>query len=231
MSPERASELLAGLAATRARIAAACAAAGRSPQEVSLVAVSKTFPLTDVDVLAGAGQRAFGESRAQECLPKATGRPDLQWHFLGRLQTNKARRIGAVCAAVHTVDRAEVIGPLARGAAGRSQALEVYLQVSLDGDPARGGADPTAVPELAAAVGDQAALRLAGVMAIAPLGAEPGAAFARLRTVSDALVRDHPGAGGISAGMSGDLEAAIAHGATCARVGSALFGGRAPLLG
>jgi pyridoxal phosphate enzyme (YggS family) len=230
-TPDRATDLRAGLEGTRARIAVACLAAGRAPGEVSLVAVSKTFPLSDVDVLAAAGQLDFGESRAQECLPKASARPQLRWHFLGRLQTNKAVRVARLCVVVHSVDRPELLDPLARGGREREPEVDVYLQLSLDGDPNRGGASAADLPALADGVAERQGLRLAGVMALAPEVVDPRPHFARLRAASEALRRDHPDATGISAGMSGDLEAAVAEGATCVRVGSALFGGRGPVLG
>jgi uncharacterized pyridoxal phosphate-containing UPF0001 family protein len=156
----------------------------------------------------------------------------VRWHFVGRLQRNKCRSVAGYAAAVHAVDRAELVGALAAGArrAGRP-GLDVLVQVSLDGDPARGGALPAGLPALAAAVAAAEPLRLRGVMAVAPQAADPDEAFARLAAVADALRADHPRATAISAGMSGDLEAAIRHGATHLRIGTALLGGRPPLVG
>jgi len=190
--------------------------------------VSKTWPAADVALLTGlpGGPRDLGESRDQEARPKALAFPSLRWHFLGRLQRNKARSVASYAAVVHSLDRADLVGPLARGAAEAGRELRVLVQVTLDGDPARGGVLPAAVPGLADAA-EQGGLRVAGVMAVAPAGVPPGPAFARLADASAALVAAHPGAGWISAGMSGDLEAAVAHGATHVRVGTALFGGRA----
>lgn len=224
----RAAEIAAALGRVRARIAGAAAAAGRRGEDVVLIGVTKTYPLADAALLAGLGVTDLGESRLQEALPKAAARPDLRWHFLGRIQRNKARDVGAIAALVHTFDRPELIAPLVRGAQrGSRGAVRVLVQVSLDGDPARGGALPVDVPALATEAAE-AGLDVAGVMAIAPLEEEPMAAFGRLWGVASRLRGDFPGAAIMSAGMSGDLEAAIACGATHVRVGTALLGVRPP---
>lgn len=244
---DRAAELAANLAAVRSRVAAACAGAGRDPAEVTLVAVTKTFGVDDVRRLVDLGVTDLGENRDQEAAAKAASlaaalaavaappdRPHatVRWHFVGRLQRNKARSVASYAYLVHSVDRAELLDPLAAGArrAGRGP-LGVLVQVSLDADPGRGGAVPADVPRLAAAVAERADLRLRGVMAVAPMGADPDAAFAGLVRVATAVRAAAPEATVVSAGMSGDLEAAIRHGATHVRVGTALLGGRPRLVG
>lgn len=213
------------LAAVRVRIDEAARAAGRSPADVRLVAVSKLHGVDDVRELVAVGQVDFGESRAQELGAKAAVVGGVQWHFIGRLQRNKARAVGAMATWVHSLDRAVLVAPLALGAEGRAP-LSVLLQVSLDGDPARGGAVPAQLPELAALVAGEPSLHLAGVMAVAVPSEPARPQFARLRAISADLTRDHPGADQISAGMSDDLEDAVLEGATLVRVGTALFGPR-----
>ena len=228
---DRPAQLATNLAAVEERLARACAAAGRRREEVTLVAVTKTWPVSDVRLLAGLGVRDVGENRDQEAAPKAAACADLDltWHFVGQLQTNKCRSVVAYARVVHSVDRRRLVAALDTAAARAGRTVHVLLQVSLDGDPARGGALPSDVPALAEAVAASSALRLAGVMAVAPPAEDPGAAFARLAEVAARLRADHPGAKAISAGMSTDLEAAIAFGATHVRLGTALLGARAPL--
>jgi pyridoxal phosphate enzyme (YggS family) len=226
----RRDELAAAVAATEARIAAAARDARRERSELTLVAVSKTWPASDVLLLASLGLRDFGENRAQEAVRKAAAVTaagvGLRWHFVGRLQRNKCRVIAGFAVLVHSVDRAELVAGLATGAAQAGRTLDVLLQVSLDGDPGRGGALPAQIPPLADAVAAASSLRLRGVMAVAPLGVAPRPAFARLRTTAEELRRDHPDAVIISAGMSEDFADAVAEGATHLRIGSALFGKR-----
>lgn len=236
----RRAEIAANLAAVRERIAAACAAAQRHPDEITLVAVTKTYPASDVLHLAALGVRDVGENRDQEAAPKAeavrAAGADVRWHFVGQLQRNKARSVASYADVVHSVDRISLVTALGEAAAKLDRTIGILVQVNLDpavpdgGDEQhRGGALPSRVPEIAAAVAAQAALTLGGVMAVAPLGADPGEAFARLAGVAAGLRADHPKATVVSAGMSDDLEAAIAHGATHVRVGSALLGKRALL--
>jgi hypothetical protein len=154
----------------------------------------------------------------------------VRWHFVGQLQTNKARSVAQYAHAVHSLDRPDLAAALQLGAARVERRLEVFLQVSLDGDPQRAGVAPEALVRLADEVATRDRLRLAGVMAVAPLGAEPGPAFARLAELSQQLQASHPGAGAISAGMSADFAVALAHGATHLRIGSALLGRRSPIV-
>jgi pyridoxal phosphate enzyme (YggS family) len=219
------------LRAVRARIAAAARAAGRNPGSVALLAVSKTWPAADVRALAGLGQRDFGENRAQELLEKAAeldGVP-IRWHFVGQLQRNKAAAVARLGAVVHSVDRSSLADVLDR--VGRERGpVEVFLQVHLGGRPggtaARGGALPADVPALADLVGNSPGLRLRGLMAVAPRDEDSRSAFDRLAALAARVRADHPEADELSAGMSGDLEAAIAAGATIVRVGTAIFGDR-----
>ena len=224
----RADQVAANLEAVRRRIADACEAAGRSADDVSLVVVTKFFPASDVRLLADLGVTDVGENRHQEAAEKAAECADLglRWHFIGALQSNKAAAVASYADVVESVDRAKLVGPLDRGAGER--VLDVLLQVSLDppGAGNRAGADPATLGDLADAVVATDHLRLRGLMAVAPLGEDPARAFARLADVRDAFVAARPSATVLSAGMSGDLEHAIAHGATHVRVGSAVLGPR-----
>jgi len=226
--------LAANLARVRARIDAARAAAGRT-DEIALVAVTKTYPASDVALLADLGVTDVGENRDQEAAPKAAAVGDrVRWHFVGQLQRNKARSVARYADVVQSVDSVRLARALDAAAAAAGRRLDVLLQVSLDGDPHRGGALPgSADPDrgldpVAAAVAGHEALRLAGLMAVAPLGEDPDAAFARLAEVAARFRVDHPTASVLSAGMSDDLESAVSHGATHVRIGSALLGKRPP---
>ncbi|MEV6562618.1 YggS family pyridoxal phosphate-dependent enzyme [Nocardia sp. NPDC051756] len=242
----RTAELATNLAALLQRVDAACLAARRAPDSVRLLPVTKFFPAGDVAILYRLGRREFGESREQEATAKVAelptlvapeaegdeGLPDVQWHMIGRLQRNKARVVARWAHAVHSVDSERLATALDSGAqtaldAGeRTDPVRVLLQVSLDDDPSRGGVAPDELARLAEQVAGSKALRLSGLMAIPPLGAESDAAFARLATLHTMLLAEHPGATELSAGMSGDLESAIEHGSTCVRVGTALMGAR-----
>jgi PLP dependent protein len=227
-------EIAAGLAVTRDRIAAACDAAGRDHDEVTLVVVTKLFPAVDVRLLHELGVRHIGENRHQEAAAKHAECADLDlvWHFVGGLQSNKAAAVATYADVVHSVDRAKLLPGLSRGAHQTDRIVDVLLQVDLDVDPARGsgrnGAWPTEIPALAEQVAAAEGLRLRGVMAVAPLGADPAIAFASLAKVSGVLRKAVPSATWVSAGMSGDLEQAIRAGATHVRVGSAVLGSRVP---
>jgi pyridoxal phosphate enzyme (YggS family) len=220
------------LRAVRARIDAAARAAGRNPASVALLAVSKTWPADVVRALAALGQEDFGENRAQELITKAAEVVDLplRWHFIGQLQRNKAAAVARLGAVVHSVDRPGLVTVLDRVGRESGRPVEVFVQVDLggpEGDLAgRGGASPGDVPALADTVAAAGGLRLRGLMAVAPRGAEPGPAFVRLAELAARVRADHPEAVDLSAGMSGDLEAAVASGATMVRVGTALFGAR-----
>lgn len=225
----RRAELATNLAALQQRIGAACKAAGRDSGEVCLIAITKTFPASDVRLLYELGVRDVGENRDQEAAPKAAqcaGLPGLRWHFVGQLQTNKAGHVVRYAEVVHSVDRLRLVRALGRQAGQAGRAVTCLIQVSLDADPARGGALPADVPQLAAEIAEQESLILGGVMAVAPLGVPAGEAFAALPDLSAAVRAVRPEATMISAGMTGDLEEAIAAGATHVRIGTALLGGR-----
>jgi PLP dependent protein len=229
----RDAELAGNLAAMRARVAAACAAAGRDASEITLIAVTKTRPAPDVVTLAGLGQTDFGENRDQEAAPKAaavaeaTSTP-VRWHFIGQLQTNKASSVVRYASVVHSVDRVRLVRALgtASRAVDAAAGVTCLVQVSLDGDAARGGALISDLPEVAAAIEAEQGLTLGGVMAVAPLGVDPATAFAGLRAISGTVREINPAAAIISAGMSADLEAAVRNGATHLRIGTALLGNR-----
>ena len=226
---DRRDEIAAGLDAVRRRIAAAAEAARRDPAEVTLVAVTKFFPATDVRILADLGVTDVGENRHPEAGDKRAqcdGVP-LRWHFIGGLQSNKAAAVGAYADVVESVDRAKLVTALNKGAH-LGHEVDVLLQVSLDppGRPGRSGADPADLPLLADAVEAAGMLRLRGLMAIAPLDEDPREAFHRLAAIRADWLVERPSATWLSAGMSNDLEAAVEAGATHVRVGSAILGAR-----
>jgi len=228
----RSDEIRANLARVHDRIDAAATAAGRDGA-VGLVVVTKFFPASDVRILADLGVTDVGENRHQEAEAKASECADLdvRWHFIGGLQSNKAAAVAAYADMVESVDRAKLLAPLARGAQERGRPLEVLLQVSLDpADPAQHGNRAGVAPDDLAALAEQTArtdgLVLRGLMAVAPLGEDPAAAFDRLARIRAGFLADHPDATVLSAGMSGDLEQAVAAGATHVRVGSAVLGSR-----
>jgi pyridoxal phosphate enzyme (YggS family) len=226
---ERRAELAANLARVRERIEAACARSGRDPADLTLVAVTKFFPASDIELLVELGITAIGENRDQEASAKVselTRRQDVEVHFIGQLQTNKARSVVSYADVVQSVDRPKLVAALDRAAAARGVRPGVLVQVSLDDPPDRGGVEPGGAGALADQVAACEHLDLRGVMAVAPLGADPEGAFARLREVAHDIQRAHPDATWISAGMSGDHEAAVAQGATHLRVGSAILGSR-----
>ncbi len=213
------------LATVDAGIADAARAAGRDPGELTRIVVTKFHPASLVRELAALGVRDLGENRHQEAQAKAaeTADLDLAWHFVGQLQSNKARAVRRYAHAVHSVDRDSLIDALA---APDAPELDVFLEIDLSGQPGRGGADPADAERLAERVLGTPGIRLVGVMAVAPLGEEPRAAFARLRAVSERVRTLAPEADRISAGMSGDYAEAILEGATHLRIGTAITGKR-----
>ncbi len=233
---ERADELASRLDDVRARIARACRDAGRDLDDVALTVVTKFFPAADVRLLAGLGVGEVAENRHQEAQQKASDLADLdlRWHMIGGLQSNKAAAVAGWADVVASVDRLKLVAPLDRGADRAGREVDVLVQVSLDppGSEHRFGADPAdqdALDGIVEAVAQAECLRLCGVMGVAPNEGDPAAAFARLAEVARRVRARHPGAREISAGMSGDLEAAVAAGATRVRVGSAVLGPRPPV--
>ncbi|WP_159707665.1 YggS family pyridoxal phosphate-dependent enzyme [Arthrobacter sp. 18067] len=216
------------------RIDTAVAAAGRNDPP-RLIVVTKFHPAEDVRRLAALGVTDIGENRDQEAATKSAGLTDvdIRWHFIGQLQSNKAKSVAKYAASVQSIDRPQVVDALAKaimreqGATGRAD-LDCFIQVSLEDDAGahRGGASPADVEVLAAQIESAAGLQLSGLMAVAPLGADPEAAFEKLAGISEALRAIHPAAAAISAGMSQDLEAAVKFGATHLRIGSDILGSR-----
>ena len=212
------------LAAVRERIARAAKLAGRDPGEVTLIAVSKTHPVAAIEPLIAAGQRDFGENRVQEAQakwPELRARNSrLRLHLVGRLQSNKAADAVALFDAIHSVDRPSLVEALATAMARIGRRPDCFLQVNIGDEPQKAGCAVAELPALAAAARD-AGLPLAGLMCLPPADAQPAPYFALLAK----LARRH-GVGGLSMGMSGDFETAVAIGATHVRVGTALFGER-----
>lgn len=237
---DRNDELAANLAQVEERIAAACAAAGRAREEVTLIVVTKTYPASDVRILSELGVRHVAENRDQDAAPKAAECSDLPlaWHFVGQLQTNKVRSVVGYADLVQSVDRSRLVTALSREAVRQEREVGCLIQVALDaGESARGGRGgvaPGGIEELAELVAKAPGLRMAGLMTVAPLTGEYAgrqqAAFERLMDLSTDLRRAHPAANMVSAGMSADLEEAVAAGATHVRVGTAVLGVR-PRLG
>ncbi|GAA3790569.1 YggS family pyridoxal phosphate-dependent enzyme [Streptomyces coacervatus] len=237
---DRKDELAENLAKVERRITAACLAAGRKREEVTLIVVTKTYPASDVRILSGLGVRHVAENRDQDAAPKAAACSDLPltWHFVGQLQTNKVRSVVGYAGLVQSVDRARLVTALSKEAVRQERELGCLVQVALDADESgrgeRGGVGPGGIEELGELVARAPGLRLDGLMTVAPLtGPYAGrelAAFERLMDLSTDLRRAHPAANMVSAGMSADLEQAVAAGATHVRVGTAVLGVR-PRLG
>ncbi|OIK03296.1 YggS family pyridoxal phosphate-dependent enzyme [Streptomyces monashensis] len=237
---DRKTELAANLAKVEERITAACAASGREREEVTLIVVTKTYPASDVRILSELGVRHVAENRDQDAAPKAAACADLplKWHFVGQLQTNKVRSVVGYADVVQSVDRSRLVTTLSKEAVRVGREVGCLIQVALDagagGRGERGGVGPDGIEELADLVADAPGLRLDGLMTVAPLAGEYAgreqAAFERLMDLSTDLRRTHPAATMVSAGMSADLEQAVAAGATHVRVGTAVLGVR-PRLG
>ena len=233
----RRGELSGNLQRVHERIRSACDAAGRLPTDVALIVVTKFFPVSDVVALCQLGVTDIGENRDQEASVKIAALPSevrerLHVHFIGQVQSNKAASLVSYVDTVHSIDRAKLVRALGRAAIAAGRDIGALVQVSLSDDsprPGRGGIPPEGVAELANSVAAADHLTLRGVMAVAPLGVDPGTAFSQLAAVAHRVRVDHPEATWISAGMSADLEAAVANGATHLRVGTAILGSRPPL--
>lgn len=226
----RLSEIQSNLETIQTRIKNACSAAGRDSSEITLIAVTKTYPASDVDLLKQLGIENVGENRDQEASSKkAEVNNEFKWHFIGQLQSNKAKSVVNYVDLIHSVDRWSLAKEIQKSAQGINKVQPVLIQVDLDQsgpDPTRGGIWPAELSELAAAISQASHLELKGLMSVAPLGEKPELAFARLKDIRASFLKDHPQAQILSAGMSDDLEAAILHGATHLRIGSALLGER-----
>lgn len=240
-SGERRADLAHRVEQLEARVTQACAAADRPRSEITVVAVTKTYPASDVQLLTELGLADIGENRDQEAAAKVAecarlGVAGVRWHFVGQLQRNKARSVAGYADVVHSVDRVRLVTALDRAAAEHGRVLDALVQVDLepatgegDGGSGRGGVSPAGAEQVCAALAAAEHLRLAGVMAVAPLEGDAGDAYARLAVLSGRLRASYPSMTLVSAGMSADLEAAVANGATHLRVGRALLGSRPPL--
>nr|WP_202107099.1 YggS family pyridoxal phosphate-dependent enzyme [Agromyces seonyuensis] len=213
------------MAAVRAGIADAAAAASRRPEELTLIAVTKFHPASLVRDLVALGVHDVGENRHQEAQAKAAeleGLP-ITWHFIGQLQSKKARQVARYADVIHSIDRAGLVDALA----GQERVVDALIQVDLSGEPGRGGVAPEELDALVEHVLATPSLRLRGLMAVAPLGGLPRPAFARVRDLSERVVLPAaPGATWLSIGMSHDYPDAIAEGATHLRIGTAITGNR-----
>jgi len=216
-------EIQENLQIVNSRIGLAAKTCGRDPSEITLIVVTKTFPTSDIEALYQLGIRNFGENRDQEGSVKSPELPDdCIWHFQGQIQSNKLKSIANWADVVHSIDDLSHASKLSS----LVDQKDIFIQVSLDDQPNRGGVDPENLEEFVSGILAFKNLNLRGAMAVAPLGQEPGAAFARLKELSNQLQKFHPKADEISAGMSNDFESAIAHGATHIRIGSQILGVR-----
>ena len=222
----RREELSENLGAIRSRISVAAQNSGRSTEEITLIVVTKTFPAADAQILYELGVRDFGENRDQEASIKSTGLPDdCRWHFQGQIQSNKLKSIANWADVLHSIDdlaHARKLDSLLS----QDSKKDIFIQVSLDSLPNRGGVLPELISEFLDEVSAFSNLNVRGLMAVAPLDEEPVRAFLRLKELSDRVVKEHPEAREISAGMSNDFEAAISQGATHIRIGSQILGVR-----
>ncbi len=219
----RKDEIARNLREVRERINRAAQSGDRDPAEIELIIVTKTFPISDIEILRDLGELNFGENRDQEAGPKAQTIP-ATWHFQGQIQSNKIKSICEWADVIHSISSEKEILKFAQS----PRSHQVFLQVSLDGELGRGGASRSDLAQLADLVNESNNLELLGLMAVAPLGVEPEKAFADLAQINQGFKSQFPNSKYLSAGMSGDFEAAIKFGATHIRVGSSILGSRSP---
>jgi pyridoxal phosphate enzyme (YggS family) len=219
----RKAEIAGNLQEVKERIKIAAQSINRDPAEIELIVVTKTFPISDIEILRDLGELNFGENRDQEAGPKAQAIP-ATWHFQGQIQSNKIKSICEWADVIHSISSEKEILKFAQSA----RKHKVFLQVSLDGQAGRGGASRSDLAQLADLVNESNNLELLGLMAVAPLGTEPEKAFADLTQINQGFKSQFPNSKYLSAGMSGDFEAAIKFGATHIRVGSSILGSRSP---
>ena len=222
MAIDRRSEIAGNLEAVHEQISKAAARAGRSVNEITLIAVTKTFPASDVEILKELGVSNFGENRDSDAAPKAAAIPGT-WHFQGQIQSNKLKSICSWANVIHSLDEIRHFEIIEKNTA---HPLDIFCQVSLDGSEARGGVSEKKLYELAKEIEKSPIHKLQGLMAVAPLGIDPTVAFSKLSAIHKAFMADFPKANKLSAGMSGDFKEAIAHGATHIRIGSQILGSR-----
>jgi pyridoxal phosphate enzyme (YggS family) len=219
----RKDEITRNLQEVKERIIGAAKSVNRDPNEIELIVVTKTFPISDIEILRELGESNFGENRDQEAGPKAEVIP-ATWHFQGQIQSNKIKSICEWADVIHSISSEKEILKFAQS----PRKHQVFLQVSLDGQVGRGGASPADLAQLADLVNQSNNLELMGLMAVAPLGVEPMKAFTDLAQINQGFADQFPNSKYLSAGMSGDFEAAIKNGATHIRVGSSILGSRSP---
>ena len=218
----RRTEIAERLLDVQERIAVAAKKAQREPADITLIAVTKTFPISDIEILSELGVQEFGENRDNDAAPKAAAVPG-RWHFQGQIQSNKLKSICSWAHVIHSLDELRHFQVIEKFA---THPLEIFLQVNLDGLAERGGAAIESLYPLASIIQAHPVHRLAGLMAVAPLGIDPEIAFGNLHEIQRAFLRDFPSAKSLSAGMSQDFEIAISHGATHLRIGSQIMGSR-----
>lgn len=224
----RKDEIVSNLALVNEKIEESAIASNRDINEIKLIVVTKTFPASDVAILHELGIRDFGENRDSEGAAKSVEVAG-NWHFQGQIQSNKLKSITQWASYVHSLDSQEHLEKITALCKERiEEPLGIFIQVSLDGVVGRGGVLPHQLNELADLVMHKAGVRLVGLMAVAPLGGAPDKAFTELGVIHRAFCRRYPTATALSAGMSGDYESAISHGATHIRVGSSILGSRTP---
>ncbi len=221
---ERREVLSSNLISVQERIQTACKSAGRNPEEITLVAVTKTYPVSDVEILADLGVKDFGENREQEGREKAMQVPG-NWHFQGQIQSNKIASIASWASVVHSLDDAKHVERFAR-VMPDGKTMKVFIQVALNASEGRGGVLPEFLAEMAELIGSFSQFILRGLMAVAPLGEDPNKAFERLARIHSVFSQQFPDSPALSAGMSHDFESAISHGATHVRIGSSILGSR-----
>jgi pyridoxal phosphate enzyme (YggS family) len=219
---DRRSEITSNLQVVRDEISKAVINAGRSLDEITLIAVTKTFPASDVEMLRDLGVTHFGENRDVDAAPKAAVVAGT-WHFQGQIQSNKLKSITSWAKVIHSLDEIRHFEVIEKSA---PHPLDIFCQVSLDGSEGRGGVSEQKLYELAKEIEKSPTHRLQGLMAVAPLGVDPATAFSKLSAIHKAFMADFPKANKLSAGMSGDFKEAIAHGATHIRIGSQILGSR-----
>jgi len=225
----RKDQILSNLESVKEKISAAAQAAGRSPSEITLIAVTKTFPVSDLEILYELGVRNFGENRDQEAAPKVGVLPaDITWHFQGGIQSNKLKSISNWASVIHSVDKFKYAQMISQFSVDKTK--EIFIQVSLDTLPqSREGVDPADLMQLAEQIMSLPNLEVKGLMAVAPLDQPTEQAFVRLQQIQQRFIQLYPAASSLSSGMSGDYELAISLGATHVRIGSSILGNRSPI--
>jgi hypothetical protein len=213
------------LESVQSRISTAATSAGRTAEEITLIAVTKTYPTSDAEILRTLGVSNFGENRDSEGAEKSAVVQGI-WHFQGQIQSKKLRSIASWASVIHSIDSLEHLQKLSKALENSEKKVDVFLQLSLDGDAARGGVVATSIAPLADYVMSDPSLHLMGLMCVPPVEADVEQSFAAIESSHQRFLRDYPGAVKLSAGMSNDFEVAIKHGATHVRVGSEILGSR-----